>query len=133
MDLIKAARDLGHMIQDDPLYKKFIETEKQCDSDLELQRLMSEFNLKRIALNNEASKENSSEEKMKKYNEEVRTVYAEIMKNENMARHMDAKMEFDGTIQRILAIITNSSNGEDPDTTDLSACTHDCSTCGGCH
>lgn len=133
MDLIKLARDLGHAIQEDEIYKKFKETEQACDSDLELQRLMSDFNLKRIALNNEAGKEDSSEEKMIELNQAVRTAYADIMKNENMAKHMDAKMEYDGTIQRILAIITNSSHGDDPDTTDLSACSHDCSSCGGCH
>lgn len=133
MDLIKMARDLGHALQNEPVYLKYREYEKICDEDIKLQELISEFNLKRIALNNESSKgDDKDSEKMIRYNKEMREAYANVMKNENMAKLQDAKIDFDGTVQRILAIITNSSRGEDPDTTDLSSCSHDCRTCSGC-
>lgn len=134
MDIIKLARELGHAIQEDESYKNLKNAEKLADDDKELQDLIGEFNLKRIAINNEASKEEKSDEKMKELNQEMRNAYANVMKNEHMAKYQDAKMELDQLVQRVLAIITNSSQGEDPDTTDLSNnCTHDCSTCGGCH
>lgn len=134
MDMIKIARMLGHAIQEDESYIKYKAAEKACDEDKELQDLIGEFNLKRMAINNEASKEDKSEEKMKELNQEMRDAYANVMKNENMAKYQNSKMDIDQKVQRVLAIITNSVQGEDPDTTDFTDnCTHDCSTCGGCH
>lgn len=134
MDLIKLARELGHAIQEEKAYKDLQVAKTNADNDKELQDLIGEFNLKRIAINNEACKEDRSEEKLKTLNEEMRSSYANIMSNENMKNYNDAKTTLDNTLQRVLAIITKSAEGEDPDTADFSAdCTHDCSTCGGCH
>lgn len=134
MDMIKLARDLGHAIQEDEAYKALMTAQKEADEDKELQDLIGEFNLKRIAINNEVNKEDKSEDKIKELNEEMRTAYANVMKNEHMAKYQDARMELDQKVQRVLAIVTNSAQGDDPDTTDFSPeCTHDCSTCGGCH
>ena len=92
------------------------------------------FNSKRVAINNEACKQERDEEALKTLNEEMRTVYSQIMSNENMAAYNTAKQSFDSSLQRLVTIVTNSAEGEDPDTTDFDpSCTHDCSTCGGCH
>ena len=70
---------------------------------------------------------------LKKLNEEMRTAYSDIMSNEHMKAYNDAKQAFDKVVQRVQAIVQQSADGEDPDTTDFSEdCTHDCSTCGGC-
>ncbi|MBQ0097406.1 MAG: YlbF family regulator [Oscillospiraceae bacterium] len=134
MDIIKLARELGHAIQNEEFYKKLETAKKNADDDKELQDLIGEFNLKRIAINNEACKEERDEEKLSKLNEEMRSLYAEIMSNENMMNYNEAKTTLDNNVQRVLMIITKSADGEDPDTADFSSdCTHDCSTCGGCH
>ncbi len=102
--------------------------------DEALQNLIGEFNLKRIAINHEACKEDRDEDKLKTLNEEMRTLYSDIMSNEHMIAYNSAKEDFDHVMQRVLAIINQCAQGEDPDTTDYSDdCTHDCSTCGGCH
>lgn len=134
MDIIRAARDIGKAIQEDEVYKNMKAAEKEADADLELQELIGNFNLKRIAINNEASKEDKSEDKLKQLNEEMRTIYADVMKNEHMAAYQQAKVDFDALVQRVMAIITNSAQGDDPETTDISSsCSGDCSSCGGCH
>lgn len=134
MDLIALARQLGHAIQDEKAYKDLQTAKNAADNDKELQDLIGEFNLKRMAINNEACKEDRDEEKLRALNTEMRDVYTKIMSNENMNAYNTAKTDLDTVLQRVLAIITQSADGEDPDTTDFSeSCTHDCSTCGGCH
>lgn len=134
MDLIALARQLGHTIQEEKAYKDLRAAQTAADNDKDLQDLIGEFNLKRMAINNEACKEDRDEEKLRALNEEMRSSYASIMSNENMIAYNDAKTALDTVMQRVMAIITQSADGEDPDTTDFSpSCTHDCSTCGGCH
>ena len=56
MDIISQARALGEAIQKEESYIKLHEVQKKADADTELQNLIGEFNLKRMSINNEASK-----------------------------------------------------------------------------
>lgn len=134
MDIIEKARELGKLIQQEETYIKLREAQEKADADTELQNLIGEFNLKRISINNEASKKEKDQEKLQALNQEMRAVYAKIMQNENMIAYNEAKEKFDVIVNRVTAIVNNSINGEDPETTDFSAgCAGSCSTCGGCN
>ena len=133
-DVIALARQLGHAIQDEEAYKNIMKAKTDADSDESLQALITEFNIKRVAINAEACKTDRDEDALRKLNEEMRTAYSDIMSNPHMIAYNEAKQAFDRVLQRVLAIVQQSADGEDPDTTDFSEdCTHDCSTCGGCH
>ncbi|MEE3492005.1 YlbF family regulator [Ruminococcus sp.] len=132
-DVIAIARQLGHAIQEQEEYKTIMTAKDAADNDEALQALITEFNIKRVAINAEACKTDRDDETLKKLNEEMRTAYSDIMNNEHMKAYNDAKQAFDKVLQRVLAIVQQSAEGQDPDTTDFSEdCTHDCSTCGGC-
>lgn len=132
-DVIALARQLGHAIQEQEEYKTIMTAKEAADNDEALQALITEFNVKRVAINAEACKTDRDDETLKKLNEEMRTAYSDIMSNEHMKAYNDAKQAFDKVLQRVLAIVQQSAEGQDPDTTDFSEdCTHDCSTCGGC-
>ena len=132
-DVIALARQLGHAIQEQEEYKTIMTAKEAADNDEALQALITEFNVKRVAINAEACKTDRDDETLKKLNEEMRTAYSDIMSNEHMKAYNDAKQAFDKVLQRVLAIVQQSADGQDPDTTDFSEdCTHDCSTCGGC-
>ncbi|MDE7390558.1 MAG: YlbF family regulator [Lachnospiraceae bacterium] len=134
MDMIQLAREIGKEIQQDESYIKMRLAQQVSEEDEELQNLVGEFNLKRMAINNEASKTERNEEKIEELNKEFRHIYAQIMQNEKMTAYNTAKQEFDMKLQRVLAIINNSADGDNPETTDYSpSCTGSCSTCGGCH
>ncbi len=134
MDIIQMAREIGKAIQQEDAYLKLRIAQQNSDNDKELQNLIGEFNLKRIAINNEAQKSDRDDDKLQQLNKEMRSVYANIMKNENMTAYNEAKQQLDSVLQRVLAIISQSADGEDPETTDYSpSCTGSCSTCGGCH
>ena len=136
MDIIELARDLGKKIQEDDRFIAMHVASQQCDADEALQNMIGEFNLKRMAINNEAQKEDRSEETLRTLNDELRAVYAEIMQNPNMAAYNNAKNELDALVQRVTTVITMSADGEDPDTCDCDSCGCGgiCSSCGGgCH
>lgn len=135
MDIIELTRELGKALQQEQSFVNMRLARQQSDEDESLQQAIGEFNLKRMAINNEAQKENRSEETIKRLNEEFRQVYEKIMQNENMQRYNEAKTEFDALLQRITGIIGLCADGEDPETCeyDPAACGGDCSSCAGCH
>ncbi len=133
MDIIELTRELGKLIQQETSYIKLKAAEKDADNDQELQNAISEFNLKRLAINNETQKAEKDKEKLSKLNEEMQKIYADIMSNKNMIDYNEAKQEFDQITTRVMTIIQNCIDGEDPETTDYTpSCTGSCSTCGGC-
>ena len=136
MDIIELARELGKAIQQEQAFINMRVACQQSDEDEELQNMIGEFNLKRMAINNEVQKEDRSEETLKKYDDELRAIYAEIMQNPHMAAYNAAKNELDALVQRVTNIITMSADGEDPDSCDCDSCgcTGSCASCGGgCH
>ncbi len=132
MDVITMARELGKALQQEEAYIKWQEAQHTADADAELQKLIGEFNLKRMIINDEASKQDRDQEKLTKANKEMREVYSKIMSNDNMIAYNDAKSAFDAILNRVSAIIQQSAQGADPDTADAADCTGSCSTCGGC-
>lgn len=134
MDIISKARELGKLIQQEESYIALQAAQTKADADMELQRLIGDFNLKRMAINNEASKKERDQEKLTQLNTEMREAYSQIMSNENMIAYNDAKDRFDVIANRVLAIVQQSAEGADPETADYSqsSCSGSCETCGGC-
>lgn len=136
MNAIELAREIGRQIQKDDKYLAYQIAVQAADADEELQNLISEFNLKKIALSNETAKspEEKDAEKVKKYNGEMIAAYNKVMANPKMVVYQKTQQELDNFIRRIQTIIQMSAQGGDPETVDYDeSCTGDCSTCGGCH
>jgi cell fate (sporulation/competence/biofilm development) regulator YlbF (YheA/YmcA/DUF963 family) len=131
--MIENAREIGRLLQDSEPYKKLREAESLADKDEQLQNDIKEFNLKRLSINVETQKVDKDGEKIAELNREMQAVYANIMSNQHMKDYNESKQEFDNMVTRIVTIIQNCAQGEDPDTTDFDpSCTGSCSTCGGC-
>ena len=135
MNIIELTRDLGRALQNDERYIAMMAARQQSDEDEALQEAIGEFNLKRMAISNEAQKEDRNDETLQRLNEEFRAVYQKIMENEHMLRYNDAKNEFDALLQRITGILSMCAEGEDPETCDYDAasCGGNCASCAGCH
>lgn len=135
MDIIAKARELGKMIQQEKTYVALQKAQANADADMELQNLIGDFNVKRMAINNEASKADRDQDKLTQLNTEMREAYSKIMTNENMIAYNAAKDEFDVIANRVLAIVQQSAEGADPETADYSqsSCSGSCESCGGCH
>ena len=135
MDIIELTRELGKAIQADPRYVEMQLARQQSDEDQELQEAIGEFNLKRMAISNEAAKPDRNDETMQRLNKEFREVYGKIMTNEHMKRYDAAKTEFDALFQRVTGILNLCAEGDNPEPCDYDAasCGGDCSSCAGCH
>lgn len=135
MDIINLTREVAKALQQDERYIKMQIAKEKSDNDKNLQELIGEFNLKRIAITNETKKENVDNEKIKALNEELKSCYANIMDNENMAVYAETQKEVENLLKRITTIISKSAMGEDPNTADLteSECSGNCSGCSACN
>ena len=136
MDVIEKARELGAMLQQDERYTKYVAAKEVNDNDEELQKLINEFNMKRIQLNSEMSKPEKDEERLKEYDGAIKKLYGEIMSNQSMAVYNEAKNEMDKLLGQINMVITYCANGEDPatcPTEETHSCSGSCESCGGCH
>lgn len=134
MDIIEKARELGKLIQQEESYIALQKAQADADADMELQNLIGDFNMKRMSINNEASKKDKDSDKLALLNSQMREDYSKIMSNKNMIAYNEAKDAFDMVANRVLAIIQQSAEGADPETADYStsSCSGSCSTCGGC-
>lgn len=135
MDIILAmAIDLAVQLQADPRCEAVLAATKAADEDETLQQLISEFNLKRMAINNEEGKEDVDAEKIRQLNQELRAAYAAVMANEKMMAYNDAKGDLDVLVNKIHLAINLAIQGQDPNlAAQESSCSGNCSTCGGCH
>ena len=134
MDIIEKARELGKLIQQEESYIALQKAQADADGDMDLQNLIGDFNMKRMSINNEASKKDKDSDKLALLNSQMREDYSKIMSNKNMIAYNEAKDAFDMVANRVLAIVQQSAEGADPETADYStsSCSGSCSTCGGC-
>lgn len=128
MTTIELARQLGHAIQTEESYKKIDLCSAAIDSDEELTGLIAKFT------NLRESFEGKDEAESEKIAKELQELYDTIMQNEKMVAFEEAKEDFNALMDRIMAIITKSANGEDPDTAEPDEhCHGDCCSCGHDH
>lgn len=118
MDIIELAREIGREIQKDEDYIKMRLSVQAIEADEELKKLENEYDIKCAKLQGEAVKPDRDADKLEQLCEEMIPLHRRIIKNINFANYVAAKKKFDVKLQRVLAIINNSAEGDDPETTD---------------
>ena len=133
--LLAMAIDLAVQLQADPRCEAVKAAAAAADADEALQNMISEFNLKRIAINNEESKpaEEQSADKLRELNTELRSIYASVMANEHMMAYQNAQGELEALVNKMHLAINLAAQGQDPNQAAQEGCTGNCGTCGGCH
>lgn len=125
MNTIELARQLGHAIQNEECYKAVTAAGDAIDADTELTGLIEEFSAKRDSIS-----ETDDAAKLDAVDKELEELYNKIMSNPKMAAFEEAKHEFGHLMDRILAIVTKSADGENPDTAEPDeGCHGDCCSC----
>ena len=134
MDVITMARELGAALQKSDEYTAYVLAKSAADGDEELQRMIGDFNLKKLSLSAEIQKDEKDGEKISALNDEIRSLYGEIMSQPAMLAYNTTKNELDRLLNFIQQIVVYSANGEDPFTIqEETSCGGDCSGCSGCH
>lgn len=125
MDIFKKATELGEMIIESEEMKRMKAADLAQQQDEEAQKVLGEFNLKRMNLARDMQEGKISKEEAVKKNTEA--FQEMVQSNKIIEEYVDAKKTFDTMISKINGILNYYITGQDPN------CTHDCSTCGGCH
>lgn len=123
--IFEKAHELGEMIKESSEMKAMDAAEEVQKNDETAQTLLQEFNLKRmnLARDMQAGKIQQAEAIIK--NNEA---FSEMVKkSKTISDYVEAKKAFDNLVQEVNKILNYYITGQDPN------CTHDCSTCGGCH
>ena len=79
MDVIQMARDLGVELQKSETYANYLVAREAAEKDDELQTLVREFNLQKVALTTARQIEDADSENVKAIGARMREVYSQIM------------------------------------------------------
>lgn len=128
--VLELAKNLGEGIKTHPVLLAYDEAKAAFDADAELAAQMAEYNVQRTCLTEEFSKDLEMQEKeiIDRLRARMDELAAAINQNEKYARFAEAQKAVNDLMQSINEEITFHAFGVRP-----SSCTHDCSTCGGCH
>ncbi len=133
MDAILKARELGKAIQEDARYKAYVKASEANEKDDALKANIETFNELRMKINDEIQKPEKDEVLLATLDNEIKTLYGEIMATPAMAAFNEAKQELDVLLNHVNAIISGSCDGKNPDEIDeVAACGGSCSSCAGC-
>ncbi len=123
--IIEKTRELGELIQQSEEMKNVKNAEILQENNTEAQELLKEFNMQRMNLARDMQNNKIPREEAVKKNNEAFDALLE--KSEVIRNYIEAKKEFDSLVNQVNQILNFYITGQDPN------CTHDCSTCGGCH
>ena len=127
--IIELAHLLGMEIAQSDEIKTLNETKNAFDSDGELQALMSEYEADRVLLGQEFSKNESEidEKAIADLRARIEELTREVSKNPIYIAFANAQQNMNKLMADVNAEIKFCITGERDN------CTHDCSTCSGCH
>ena len=135
MAILESVRALGAEIQKDERFIAYAKAKLANDNDVELQKLIGDFNVTRMNLEQETEKEQRDEGKTAELNEQLRKIYSAVMSSKSMLEYNTAKAGLDAMLNDINSVIMQCVEGADPATCELEVhnCTGSCESCGGCH
>ena len=126
--IIELAHMLGLEIAKSSEMKKLEEAKDAFEASGELQGKMSEYETDRILLTQEYSKEEADEKLIADLHARIEELATDITTNALYVAFQQAQAEVNALMNEVNEEIKFCITGERP-----SDCTHDCSTCKGCH
>lgn len=127
-EIIEKAKELGALLQSSEQIQKYNAAKAAYDQDEEVQKLAQEFNLHRMTMMSLSEAEDQDSDRIAEIEERIKAVYEKIMANEKMIAMQQTAKSVEELMAQVNGVISFYVTGEEP-----TSCTHDCSTCGGCH
>ncbi len=128
MGIFELAEQLGKTLKDDARLVRLANAKEAYEKDETLGGILVEFEVQQKALENEMVKTEREEELVKMIRARIDALYKEITENPVFVELNEAQAEVNELMNSVNNTIMFNITGELP-----SSCTHDCSTCGGCH
>lgn len=126
--IIELAHMLGLEIAASSEMKKLAEAKDAFESNADLQNKMSEYETDRVLLTQEYSKDAADEKLIADLHARIDELATEITSDSLYVAFTQAQAEVNALMNEVNEEIKFCITGERP-----SDCTHDCSTCKGCH
>ena len=127
-EIIEKAKELGAMLQASDQMKRYNASKLAFEADEEVQNLVKEYNLQRMNMMNVSEEEDADGSRMAELEERIKAIYEKVMAAPTMVEMQAAGQALQELVGQINGVISFYVTGEEP-----TSCTHDCSTCGGCH
>lgn len=127
-EIIEKAKELGALLQSSEQVQKYNAAKAAFEQDEETQKLVKEFNLHRMTMMTLGSGENADEARIAEVEERLKDVYGRIMESESMKAMQESGKAVEEMMGQVNGVLSFYVTGEEPQ-----SCTHDCSSCGGCH
>lgn len=126
--IFELAAELGQTLKDDARIVALNNAREAFEADENVKALMTEYEVQQNAIHEEAMKEDRSEEVLNAIQDRIEAIYNQITESESYKVLEEAQNEVNALMEAVNNTITFNITGEEP-----SSCTHNCSTCGGCH
>lgn len=128
MTVLEQAKALGEALANDETVLALNAAKIAYENDTELRRAMQEYNAQRALLGEEFSKELDKQDAdlIAKIKERIDVLQNEIVLHPAYTGFMEAQKGLKKLMDQVNSEISFYAFGERP-------CTHDCSTCSGCH
>ena len=128
MEIFELAAELGKALKADERLVKLEEAKKAYEENKTLQRNIVEFDVQQKALQQEMIKPEKDTIFIEVIQKRIDELYNLITEDADFVALNDAQAVVNELMNSVNTTITYNITGEMP-----SSCTHDCSTCGGCH
>ena len=125
-EIFTKAMELGKLIKEDERIKALEEAKKAYDEDEIIGKLTVEYEIQQRALANAYGEIERDQSVIDAINGRINDIYEKVITTDAYKAYEAAQNRVNELMQQVNATIQYEVSGETP-------CTHDCSTCGGCH
>ncbi len=128
MEIFELAAELGKALREDSRLKRLEEAKNAYVGNTELQKRLVEFEVQQKALAGEMGREERDTVFIDVIQKRIDELYRAITEDPDFITLNEVQAEVNELMNSVNSTITYNITGETP-----SSCTHDCSSCGGCH
>lgn len=129
--VIELCKQLGETLRSSEEFTRYDKARKACRDDRELQSKIDEFKVQKKVYDIESAKPDADTELVAVIKARLDELYDEVYSKEDMKEFTKAEDDFNILLNAVNMTIS-SYIAEQPMASEAS-CTHDCSTCPGCH
>ena len=131
MEIIELSKKLGEALRSSDEFKKYQDAREKCRADKDLEAKINEFKIQKKVYDTENERADHDEDMLAAIKNRLDILYEEVYSKDIMKEFTAAEDNFNILLNAVNMTITSyiseqpySAQGE---------CTHDCSTCHGCH
>ncbi len=128
MEIFELASELGKKLKDDQRLIRLEDAKKAYEEEPQLKKYLVEYEVQQKAMQAEVGRPDRDLQMIEAIQKRTDELYRLIVEHPVFVQLNAAQEEVNELMNRVNQTIMTQITGEEP-----AACTHNCSTCGGCH